>query len=261
MGFNASFATEQLFEEAIKTVAEEANLIELNFKNKITDAKKVLLVLAAYKNLNEKMIPIGTYASLAYSVDQTDDAAQMRSAKVGQVFAKINADLSFITSELLQLEEAILIEAKNLSPDFAHYIEKLIRKKSYLLHPDAEKALAAFGATFDAPYELYNTTKLVDIQFEQFEVNGKTYPLSYNLFEGDWELESDTEIRRAAFEAFSTKLRQYQHTTAKTYDMHLKIEKTESDLRGYKSIFDFLLFNQEVDRELYNRQIDLITAN
>lgn len=254
------FATEQLFEEALKTVIEETNQIELHFKNKITDAKQVLFVLTAYKNLNEKMIPIGTYASLAYSVDQTDDAAQMRSAKVGQVFAKINADLSFITSELLQLDESILMEAKNLSPDFAHYIEKLIRKKSFLLHPDAEKALAAFGATFDAPYELYNTTKLVDIQFEQFEANGKSYPLSYNLFEGDWELESDKEIRRAAFEAFSAKLREYQHTTAKTYDMHLKIEKTESDLRGYKSIFDFLLFNQEVDRELYNRQIDVITS-
>ena len=31
-----------------------------------------------------------------------------------------------------------------------------------------------------------------------------------------------------------------------------------SDLRGYDNIFDYLLFNQEVDRALYDRQIDLI---
>ncbi len=254
------FATEQLFEEAIHAAVKDANEIEQHFKNNITDAKKVALVLTAYQNLNEKLIPIGTYASLAYSVDQTDDTSQMRSAKVGQVFAKINAQLSFITSELLQLDEATLVEAKNLSPQFAHYIEKLIRKKPFQLHPEAEKALAAFGTTFDAPYELYNTTKLVDIQFENFEVNGQSYPLSYNSFEGDWELESDTAIRRAAFEAFSKKLRQYQHTTAKTYDTHLKIEKTDADLRGYQSIFDALLFNQEVDKRLYDRQIDLITT-
>ena len=41
--------------------------------------------------------------------------------------------------------------------------------------------------------------------------------------------------------------------------MHLQMEKTTADIRGYDSIYDYLLFNQEVDRSLYNRQIDLIT--
>src|SRR5690606_32376401 len=44
------------------------------------------------------------------------------------------------------------------------------------------------------------------------------------------------------------------------YDMHLQTEKTNSDLRGYDSIFDSLLFNQQVDRSLYNRQIDVIMS-
>ncbi|MEG0381064.1 MAG: M3 family metallopeptidase, partial [Kurthia sp.] len=35
-------------------------------------------------------------------------------------------------------------------------------------------------------------------------------------------------------------------------------EKTKSDLRGYPTIFDSLLQSQEVDRTLYDRQIDLI---
>ena len=40
--------------------------------------------------------------------------------------------------------------------------------------------------------------------------------------------------------------------------MHLQTEKTTSDLRGYDTIFDYLLFNQEVDKSMYDRQIDLI---
>lgn len=101
---------------------------------------------------------------------------------------------------------------------------------------------------------------MVDLSFEDFEVNGKKYPLSYVSFEGDWEAETDTEIRRAAFDSFSKQIKNYQHTTAKTYDMKLQIEKTTSDLRGYDNIFDYLLFDQEVDQSLYNRQIDLITS-
>ena len=54
------------------------------------------------------------------------------------------------------------------------------------------------------------------------------------------------------------RLRSYQHTTAKTYDMHVQMEKTTSDLRGYDSVIDYLLMEQDVDRSMYNRQIDVI---
>ncbi|HWK24176.1 MAG TPA: oligoendopeptidase F [Ureibacillus sp.] len=253
------FKTEQQFNEAIENVLTKSNEIEKDFKGKIVNAQDTVNVIKAYQSLYEALVPIGTFASLTLSVDQTNDKAQMMSAKVGQIYSKIGAQLSFITSELLLLDESVLTEAKKLVPEFENYFNKLIRKKPYQLHPEAEKALAAFGTTFEAPYELYNTTKLVDLKFENFEVNGQSYPLSYNSFEGDWELESDTEIRRTAFAAFSNKLRDYQHTTAKTYDTHLKIEKTSADLRGYESIFDALLFDQDVDHEHYNRQIDLIT--
>ncbi|MEL4024698.1 oligoendopeptidase F [Lysinibacillus endophyticus] len=254
------FENEQQFEEALQVVSEDATAIEAKFKGKITNSTVAVEVIILYKNLSEKLVPIGNYSQLSLSVDQTNDKAQMRAAKVGQLYSKISAQLSFITSELLQLDEETLTETKNKAQDFSHYIDKLIRKKPYQLHPEVEKTLAAFGSIFEAPYELYNTTKLVDMKFENFEVNGKSYPLSYNSFEGDWELETDTDIRRAAFTAFSNKLRDYQHTTAKTYDTHLKIEKTESDLRGFNSIFDSLLFEQQVDKELYDRQIDLITS-
>ncbi|MGE7666031.1 oligoendopeptidase F [Ureibacillus composti] len=254
------FPSDNAFEEALNNAIHDATTIEQSYKGTIKDASQVIEVLQAYEQLLNKLDPIGNYSSLALSVDQTDEEAQMRASKVGQTYSKINAQLSFIKSECLELNETVLIKAKEQAPQYTIFINKLIRQKPYQLHPEAEKALAAFGTTFEAPYELYNTTKLVDLEFPNFEAEGKSNPLSYNLFEGDWEVENNTPIRRAAFDAFSKKLREYQHTTAKTYDTHLKIEKTEADLRGYDSVFDFLLFKQDVDRNLYNRQIDLITT-
>lgn len=251
------FTSEQAFDTAIDEVKVMANEIEATLKEKIVDAISAIEAISSYENLYKKLIPISTYATLAHSVDQTSTEAQMRVAKFGQIASSIGAQLSFITSELLALDEAVLNEAAQ-NEEYTNYIEKLVKQKPYQLHPEAERALAAFGATFNAPYQLYNTTKLVDIKFPNFEVAGESYPLSYNLFEGDWELENNTEIRRAAFEAFSKTLSDYMHTTAKTYDSHLKIEKTKADLRGYDSVFDMLLHSQEVDRPLYDRQIDLI---
>lgn len=253
------FQSEKDFEKAIESIKDDTSNLVGTFKGKINDVESIVNVIHEYKSLNEKIIPIANFAELALSVDQTNDEAQLRAAKVGQVLASISADTSFVTSELLELDEALLEKASEKEPEFTIMIQELIRKKPYQLHPEVEKALAAFSPAFDGPYELYNTTKLVDMKFDDFEVNGTKYPLSYNLFEGDWELEHDTKKRRAAFKAFSEKLREYQHTTAKTYDMHLQIEKTNADLRGFDSIFDSLLFSQKVDRKLYNRQIDVIT--
>ncbi|WP_394120902.1 oligoendopeptidase F [Planococcus donghaensis] len=253
------FSSSEEFNQALESLEQDAEALSKKTQGTIADAPSAIRALTDYLAFLEKLVPLSTYASLTISTDQTNDEAQLQSSKFSAAAAKISSKLSFINSELLALPKETLEQAMQESTEFKVFLEKLLRKKPYQLHPEVEKSLAAYSSTFSAPYGLYNTTKMVDMNFEDFEVNGQKYPLSYVSFEGDWEAEPDTELRRAAFEAFSKKLKDYQHTTAKTYDMHLQTEKTTADLRGYDSVFDYLLINQEVDRPLYNRQIDLIT--
>lgn len=253
------FKNENEFEGALKEIEITSLEFHNRFKDSIQSASDVGDALQEYTKLYEKIVPAGAYASLSLSTDQTNTDAQMRASKFASLSAKVSSQLSFLNSELVELPDNIIEEAISKSPSHQLYLDKLLKKKKYQLHPEVEKTLAAYSASFGAPYKLYDTTKMLDISFDNFKVDGKEYPLSYVSFENDWEAESDTEIRRAAFDAFSKKLKKYQYTTAKTYDMHLQMEKTTSDLRGYNSIYDYLLFNQDVDRSLYNRQIDLIT--
>ena len=96
------------------------------------------------------------------------------------------------------------------------------------------------------------------MDFGNFIVDGTEYPLSFVLFEDVWEYETDTKIRRAAFEAFSSKIGEYKNTVAALYQTHVQKEKTLATLRGFDSVIDSLLFPQQVERELYDRQIDII---
>ncbi|MEK3933778.1 oligoendopeptidase F [Sporosarcina sp. FSL W7-1349] len=252
------FKTEEDYEQAIANLEQEVGRFAEQFEGQIDNPTIINEALGKYRGIMEKFIPAATYASLASSVDQTDDNAQLRESRFGTFAAKLSETLSFVSSELSALPAETLQEAAAQSEGHARYLNQIIRKKPHQLHPEAEKTLAAFSATFNAPYGLYNVTKLVDMTFDDFVVGGEPYPLSYVTFEGGWESEPDTAKRRAAFDAFSAKLKEYQHTTAKTYDMHVQMEKTTSDLRGYENIFDYLLMDQEVDRSMYNRQIDLI---
>lgn len=252
------FASETEFSNSLVEIEREVLAFGEKFKGTVNSPSTIVDALTSFTSIYEKIVPAGAYASLSLSTDQTNTEAQMRASKFSSLSAKINSQLSFLNSELVELPDETIKEAIGLSPAFQHYLEKLLQKKKYQLHPEVEKTLAAYSASFSAPYKLFDTTKMLDISFNDFVVNGKTYPLSYVSFENDWEAESDPAIRRAAFDSFSNKLREYQHTTAKTYDMHLQLEKTTADIRGYDSIFDYLLFNQEVDKSLYDRQIDLI---
>lgn len=250
-------ANDELFNEALPQFIERATAIQQQWQGNVHTEQDVLALIQAHEQLLVDATPFANYAQLDPETDVTNETAQLRYAKFSAVTAKINASLSFIDSAILALPEETLVNAQQADPTYAHLLKKLLARKQHLLHPEAEKALASLQETIHAPYELYNTTKLMDIAFPDFEVDGKTYPNSYNLFEGDWEVEENTKIRREAFSAFSKELKKFENTTAKTYNTHVTTEKTIASLRGYDSVIDYLLEEQEVDRTLYDRQIDL----
>jgi len=254
----ALFQTEEEYESAVEEVQREAAGIEERFKGKLNTAETINQCLDELRVLYEKVIRVGTYSTLAISVDQTDEINQMREARLSNILSVIFSQLSFIESEIIEQDEEIINEAIATSSENKGYLEDIRRKKEHALNPETEKALAALSSVLDAPYLIYERAKLADMDFPAFTVEGKDYPLSFMLFEEVWEFETDREVRHAAFAAFSSKLREYQHTIAAAYQTQVQQEKVMATLRGFDSVFDYLLFEQKVDRELYDRQIDLI---
>lgn len=252
------FASEKEYEEAIERLTTAVQTFHDEYVGKMKDASSVVTIVQAYEQVLMQFVPIGAYASLASSVDETNTEAQMRASSFSQLASRLASQLSFVESELATLDESVLQQAIEQEPTLAAYLNEVIAFIPHQLHPEVEKTLKAFGSTFSSPYSLYNTTKLVDMTFEPFQVNDEFFPLSYVSFEGVWDSHPNLEKRREAFRAFSNKLRDYQHTTAKTYDMHIQREKTEASLRKFDSVIDYLLFDQQVDRSMYNRQIDVI---
>ncbi len=254
----AIFKTEEDYEAAVKKSQELTDEIKKEFKGKLNSAANINACLDQLREFYQLAILTGTYSYLAVAVDQTNVENQSRQMKLANIGSNLESRLSFIDSEIIQVDESIIKEAIKDSKENKGYLEDILRRKKHALHPEVERTLSALSPVLGSPYAIYNRAKLADMDFGTFMVDGKEYPLSFVLFEGEWEYEKDTKIRRAAFEAFSKKLREYQHTIAGTYQTQVQKEKTLSTLRGFDSVIDSLLFPQEVDRELYNRQIDLI---
>ena len=253
------FAAEADFEAAVEKAKALADTLEKTYKNALTTPESIAECLALYEELEILLYQTTSYTSLAVSVDYTDTEAQKKDAKMTALAAEIGSRLSFIESEIADAPEELIRAAMDKTERAKHYLAEILREKPHRLSAETEKVLAALSPVFNAPYDIYHMTKLADMKFGSFTVNGREYPLGYSLFEDEYEYEADTDVRRAAFRAFSDKLREYENTTAATYNTYLTQQRIMAKQRGFADMFEADLFTDHVTREMYDRQIDLIT--
>ncbi|MCM1057353.1 MAG: oligoendopeptidase F [Firmicutes bacterium] len=254
------YAAEEDMLRDVEEVKRLAKHMEETYRGKLDTPERIEACVTEYRRVEELMTLVGNYCNLAVEVDYYDNYNQQRMGKISRLGDEINSRLSFVRSEIMEQPDEIIRETIEISRGNKYYLQDILRDKPHRLHPEAERVMSALGRSiYGTPYEIYNITKLADIKFAPFTVNGKEYPLGYTLFEDDYEYEPDTAVRRAAFAAFSEKIKEYENVTATAYNANVQTEKVLAKLRGFDSVFDYLLYEQKVGRELYERQIDLIT--
>lgn len=252
------FKTKDDLKKALEEFKSLTAEIEKAYKGKLTDAATINACMEKYNEWVRQIDLLYNYVSLNVSVDYTDAEAQKEQSIVLSEFAKADSALSFIDSELADAPVELIEEAIKSATVGKCHLKDIEREKPHRLSPETEKSMASMRETIEAPYNIYETSKLADMSFPDFEAKGEKHPLGYSLFEDNYEYERDTDVRRAAFSAFSSKLRDYMYTTATVYGAHVRTEKIIADLRKYDSVIDMLLFQQKVTREMYDRQIDII---
>ncbi|QDW94060.1 oligoendopeptidase F [Staphylococcus caprae] len=254
------FENDEAFYQTLNQVFQSSKAFKSTYQNQLKDIEIVERALKDYEDILIQLDRLYNYPELRVSVDATNEAAQKVNAKLNTMSGKIAGLLSFVDSEILALPEDMLNQLQQQS-NYPHFIKQLKDRKPYQLSTEVEQVLATLTPTLRSPFELYGTTKSLDIDFESFEHNGMTYPLDYATFENEYEDNPDAEFRRKSFKAFSDSIRKYQNTTAATYNMQVQQEKIEADMRGYDSVIDYLLQDQEVTRDMFDRQIDVIMSD
>lgn len=256
------FPSEQAWEAELEVIDQEI-LRFGKFKGTLNTGPSALLdCLSAQEQLLMKLIKTGTFASLKQSADGTDPLNQANSAKFSALRTKTMAAMSFINSEILGLEERTVekyLQEESGLEDFRKNLLELLETKTHILSQETEEALAALGELHGAPYQIYQMSKLADMEFSSIEDGeGNELPVSFALFENRYEFSPDTDVRRKAYKSFVSSLKQYKNTMAATYAAEVNKQVTLARLRKYESVTHMLLEPQQVTLEMYNNQIDII---
>ncbi|HRK76562.1 MAG TPA: M3 family oligoendopeptidase, partial [Streptococcus parasuis] len=255
---NLIFPDNQAYKDALATYKKQVENFEASYKGKLTTLETIVAALKEYEGLAILESKLSHYAFLPLEVDKMNTELASLSNDFDLTIAYTIPKLSFLHTELSLLDQDVLESVITDQPQWKSYIQNIIRQKPYQLHPLQEELLANFAPTFGQPYNNYGVTKFEDMTFDSFEANGETLRNSYVLFENDYELSHDTEIRHNSAAGFYSTLKKYKNTTAATYLSHIKNEQIEARLRGFDNTIDFLLHSQNVSRDLFDRQIDVI---
>ena len=251
------FRNREEYEEERAKARRKAEEIRA-LKGTINTAEMINKAVDLYQEYYTSLSLVLNYSELASSVDYYDQKAQEDYGWDRMLLSELEGMTSFLKDESSSNSEEVLREAAEKSESNRTFISDILREKPHRLKEEGEEILSLLSPILESPYETYNMAKLADMTFPSFTVEGKTYPLGYSLFEDDYQYEKDTGIRRTAFKEFSSVIRKYENTTASLYNAQCRKEKILSSLKGFDSVFDYLLFPQKVTREMYDRQIDLI---
>ena len=251
------YASDEDFYADIEKLAKMANDFKEDYQ-KLETSDDVYKSLEDYSEIIKLTGLLGTFAGISKETDATDEAMAKRDAKFGSEISKIFANLSFYDSALVKVDEKVLDEVAKKHPGYKYYLKRVKDKANYLLDEKTEAALAALAPTFDAPYTTYNDMRYGDMKFKNISHKGEEITLNHNTFEEYLEGEVDTDLRRRAFDDYHKVLSSYQYADGSVYNTLIQNEKIMADLRGYKSVFHYLLARQDVDFDIYENHIDII---
>lgn len=266
----ATWRLEDLFESDAKWLEElQAITADLSsvtrFTGKLHEGAGTLLAcLEAMDVIWSRAQLCGSYAHLRLTEDSTNPVNQGNSSRAQDMMAEVSVALSFFESEFSDMSDDALPAYYEEEPkllEFKPYLDQIASKKPYRLSSETELTLAALDNVLGAPYKIYNQIKLSDMAFEPVtDQEGKTYPLSFALFENRYVESPNTYLRREAFRSFSETLHSYRNGVAASYATEVKKQVVLAKLRGYDHVTDMLLHKQQVTQQMYHAILDTIQA-
>ncbi|MBZ2021056.1 oligoendopeptidase F [Streptococcus sanguinis] len=255
----ALYQDQEDFLRAIEKAREDIQKFVRDYQGKLSTFEDFERAFAELEQIYIQISHIGNYGFMPQTTDFGDESFAQIAQAAMEFETEANVALSFFDDALVGADEAVL-EKLGQEPHLTSAIRQAKIKKAHYLGADVEKALTNLGEVFYSPQDIYTKMRAGDFAMADFEVDGKVYKNSFVTYENFYQNHENAEIREKAFRSFSEGLRQHQNTAAAAYLAQVKSEKLLADMKGYESVFDYLLAEQEVDRSMFDWQIDLIMS-
>ena len=255
--FQSDDTWEQEFNEIEKLIPESEK-----FKGKVADSAKDLFDTLQFSGkLSERFGRLYVYSHLKHDQDTTNGKYQAMESRVRSLGAKLSAAWSFVTPEILSIEEdTIQNYIKEYEPLtlYNQMLAELNLERPHILSADKEELLAQFSEVTGASGNTFSALNNADLEFPTVKNDeGEDIQLTHGNYVTF--LESDNrEVRENAFKAMYTTYGQFKNTFAATLAGNVKAHNVSARIRKYESARHSAMSNNHIPEKVYDQLISTI---
>ncbi len=247
------------FEEEILMVEDQIDFS--SYKGKLKDKKYFLECQKKLEKVSRVLEKLSVYAMMKHDIDTADAEADAMVSKTTSLCVKLAEKCAFIVPELIGLDESVLtsyINDKELS-EYDYYLKGLLKEKAHVLSEKEESILANLGDVFSCFKDIFTKLDNADLPLETIDHNGEKIELTHGTY-GVILHGEDRELRKKAFESYYNSYKSLINVISATYTGNVKKNVFTCKMRGYKSVLDRALLNEDVDKKVYEKLIQNVES-
>src|SRR5690606_17294610 len=142
-------------------------------EGKLKEGAEALFEVLTYKDeLSERLRRLYTYSHMRYDQDTTNSKYQAMDSRIKTLYAKVSAGLSFLTPEILELDEEVLngyVDAHEELKLYRHALDELNAMRPHVLPAEQESLLAQLSEVVNSPSETFGNLNNADLEFPEIE--------------------------------------------------------------------------------------------
>ena len=227
------------------------------FEGKLSDKQALLDCLSFTDTMARRLEKLYVYAHLRHDQDVRDSASTSALARVGALFSKIFAEVSFIEPQLTALPEDTL-NAFIVDPDFAPYdyrLKKFLKGKAHVLSAAEEKLLALGSDVMGGFQDVFMMLDNANLNLPKASYKGEQIQMSHGMY--GFILHNGTaEERKEWFEKYYEAYIRLIDTITQTYYNNVKKDVFYKTVRKYESCMEMAMDGEDVDKGVYENLIE-----
>ncbi|WP_210610978.1 oligoendopeptidase F [Priestia flexa] len=252
------FETDEAWEKEFQAVKALVPEME-QYRGKLGESADTLFkALQQQDELTMRVSKLYTYAHMRYDQDTTNSFYQGLNDRIKTLYTEIASALSYVTPELLAVDEETLKQYLEESKDlqlYAHALDEVNRERPHILSESEEAILAQASEALGSSSNTFGMLNNADLEFPSIkDENGEEVEITHGRYIRFLE-SSDRRVREDAFKAVYDTYGKFKNTFASTLSGTVKKDNFSAKVRNYESARHAALSANNIPEEVYDNLV------
>ncbi|WP_075617318.1 oligoendopeptidase F [Paenisporosarcina indica] len=258
------FVSDETWEKEYKEVSELAEKAD-SFKGTFQNGPDALFKALTYKDeVQERIYRLYTYSHMRYDQDTTNSHYQAMDSRIKTLLVKVSTGLSFMTPEILSLEEdqltSFVADHEGLQL-YKQVLKEINEMRPHVLPAEQEALLAQVSEVANASSQTFSMLNNADLEFPSIvDENGDEVELTHGRYSRFLESE-DRRVREDAFRAMYGTYGKFRNTFASTLAGNVKRDNVNARIRNYTSARHAAMSENHIPEQVYENLVNTVNKN